>query len=456
MALNKKKLMGLLALLLDDEEEEEKPSPVPSGLIPSFLGKGIENPGNVPIGPYRPSDNPREGIVPIGPYRAQPNTGNPRDSMVPLINWQGSQEGWNNFLENWRRGGAAPQSPVAPGADRHPPMPPQNNFGMIPDFGMQNPFLGIDKSSPMPIPEGIEPYQPMGVDPSTLNELERRDYMQGLMGDRYTNVYGTPEIHGPGMRVAEPVGSDYAKRQDKDWGEGLFEASTRYRGQAPFLDDPQVKLEIFNAARAGGANPQSPTWHDDALERVVEKYGLATVQRVINEESAAARFHLEGDNAPWEVLDSSMRELKRISDGREGVDNGEGVANEDRGNPFLTAQGVVDPATGQRRVSTPVGQPIPQPNEEVGFMDREISDHGQKMRNVMDAYYGGADFGYETEWAEGLGVAQKDIDNFMAALNSGDIDAAMQSPTDFMLEEFERKWGWPLNVNSSSYRGNNG
>ena len=40
--------------------------------------------------------------------------------------------------------------------------------------------------------------------------------------------------------------------------------------------------------------------------------------------------------------------------------------------------------------------------------------------------------------------------------NSGDIDYAMQNPTDFVLEEFERKWGWPLNVNSSSYRGNNG
>ena len=326
MALNKKKLMGLLALLLDDEEEEEKPSPVPSGLIPSFLGEGIEHPGNVPIGPYRPSDNPREGIVPIGPYRAQPNTGNPRDSMVPLINWQGSQEGWNNFLENWRRGGAAPQAPVAPGADRHPPMPPQNNFGMIPDFGMQNPFLGIDKSSPMPIPEGIEPYQPM-------------QNQQTLGGEYIPNPF--PEEAGP-------------------------------------LSPKTMPGEIPN----------------------------------------------------YEPM---------------------GMANEDRGNPFLTAQGVVDPETGQRRVSTPVGQPIPQPNEEVGFMDREISDHGQKMRNVMDAYYGGADFGYETEWADGLGVAQKDIDNFMAALNSGDIDAAMQSPTDFMLEEFERKWGWPLNVNSSSY-----
>ena len=124
MALNKKKLMGLLALLdvLDlDDEEEKKPSPTPRGLIPSFLGEDIERPRMVPIGPARP----------------QPITGNPRDSMVPLINWQGSQEGWNNFLENWRRGGAAPQAPVAPGADRHPPMPPQNNFGMIPDFGMQ-------------------------------------------------------------------------------------------------------------------------------------------------------------------------------------------------------------------------------------------------------------------------------------------------------------------------------
>jgi hypothetical protein len=451
MALNKKKLMGLLAMLdLLEDEEDPQSTPMPGGILEAMEGR---------------------------------RSGNPRDDMVPLINWQGDAESWQRFLENWRRGGAAPQSPVAPGADRHPPMPPQNNFSQMP--GMPDPFggvdgqYGIDKSSPMPMPEGIEPfntipgvmddrlprnqmqtlegdlsmmrqidprgYEPMAVDPSTLNESERRDYMEGLMGDRYTNVYGTPEIHGPGMRVAEPVGSDYAKHRDKDWGEGLFEASTRHRGQAPFLDDPQVKIEIFNAARAGGANPQSPTWHDDALERVVEKYGLATVQRVINEESAAARFHMEGDNAPWEVLDSSMRELNRISDEREGV------ANEDRGNPLLTAQGVVDPETGQRRVSTPVGQPIPQPNEEVGFMDREISDHGQKMRNVMDAYYGGADFGYETEWAEGLGVAQKEIDNFMAALNSGDIDAAMQSPTDFMLEEFERKWGWPLNVNSSSY-----
>ena len=439
MALNRKKLMGLLSLLLEDDEDPQ-PTPMPGGILEAMEGR---------------------------------RSGNPRDDMIPLINWMGSQEGWKRFLENWRRGGDAPQAPVAPGADRHPPMPPQNNFGMMP--GMPDPFggvdgqYGIDKSSPMQDfsaripPMGMEAIDiaadpmtyasqgPVGgvVDPSTLNESERRDYMEGLMGDRYTNVYGTPEIHGPGMRVAEPVGSDYAKHRDKDWGEGLFESSTRHRGQAPFLDDPKVKLEIFNASRTS----------DDAIERVVEKYGLATVQRVINEESAAARFHLEGDNAPWSDIDSSMHELKRIRE--------EGVANEDRGNPFMETQGVVDPATGQRRVSTPVGQPIPQPNEEVGFMDREISDHGREMRNVMEAYYSGTDFGpwhqYESqpnsppEFALDMGLpfSQKNIDNFMAAFLSGDIDYAMKNPTDFVLEAFERKWGWPLDVSSTAYQNPN-
>lgn len=311
MALNKKKLMGLLAMLdLLEDEEDPQSTPMPGGILEAMEGR---------------------------------RSGNPRDDMVPLINWQGSQEGWNNFLENWRRGGDAPQAPVAPGADRHPPMPPQNNFSQMP--GMPDPFggvdgqYGMDESSPMPMPEGIEPFNTI---PGVMDDRLPRNQMQTLEGDLSM------------MRQIDP------------------------RGYDPM-----------------------------------------------------------------------------------------GIANEDRGNPFMETQGVVDPETGQRRVSTPEGQPIPQPNEEVGFMDREISDHGQEMRAIMEAYYSGTDFGpwhqYESqpnsppEFALDMGLpfSQKNIDNFMAAFLSGDIEHAMKNPTDFVLEEFERKWGWPLDVSSTAYQNPN-
>jgi hypothetical protein len=308
-------------------------------------------------------------------------------------------------------------------------MPPQNNFGMIPDFGMQNPFLGIDKSSPMPIPEGIEPYQPMqnqqleddisrdrqrGPDPFTHRMPQEFEGSRGFV-DTFNTLGGMPTYAG----LPDSTYLDYTDPINQSPASGGPGITGEFDNYAPDDMDPW--------------SPEDAAWWGDPEDQSIQQ-----IKGPVGRET---------DERYGRVTPEGIVPLR---------DTPGGVANEDRGNPFLTAQGVVDPATGQRRVSTPVGQPISQPNEEVGFMDREISDHGQKMRNVMDAYYGGADFGYETEWAEGLGVAQKDIDNFMAALNSGDIDYAMQNPTDFVLEEFERKWGWPLNVNSSSYRGDNG
>lgn len=362
MALNKKKLMGLLALLLDDEEEE-KPSPAPRGLIPSFLGEDIERPRMVPIGPARP----------------QPNTGNPRDSMVPLINWQGSQEGWNNFLENWRRGGAGPQAPVAPGADRHPPMP----FPGYDTWHLYN--------------KGNTP-----IGPSKSRLHQEFDESRGFV-DSFPTLGGLPPYSG----IPQDTYLDYT---EENKGPGIVGSFDNYEGNWPW-------------------SPEDAAWWGDPEDQSIQQ-----IKGPVGRET---------DERYGRVTPEGIVPLR---------DTPGGVANEDRGNPFLTAQGVVDPETGQRRVSTPVGQPIPQPNEEVGFMDREISDHGQKMRNVMEAYYGGADFGYEEFWPERLGVTESDIENFMGAMSSGDIDYAMQNPTDFVLEEFERKWGWPLEVNADYWQ----
>ena len=69
-----------------------------------------------------------------------------------------------------------------------------------------------------------------------------------------------------------------------------------------------------------------------------------------------------------------------------------------------------------------------------------------KMHDIQNAYFTGADFGYEEFWPQRLGVTNEMIDMFMAVPEEA-LQYAMDNPTDAVLEEFEEYYGFPLNVN---------
>jgi len=75
--------------------------------------------------------------------------------------------------------------------------------------------------------------------------------------------------------------------------------------------------------------------------------------------------------------------------------------------------------------------------------DRKFVD---TMHNIQNAYFTGADFGYEEGWPEQLGATQEQIDMFMAVPEEA-IRHAMENPTDAVLQQFEEYYGFPLNVN---------
>ena len=102
-------------------------------------------------------------------------------------------------------------------------------------------------------------------------------------------------------------------------------------------------------------------------------------------------------------------------------------------------RGTVDPNTGQNRLIQ--GGPT--------YPDQ--SDNFRKMQEIQEAYFSGADFGYEEGWPERLGVSEQMINMFMSPPEEA-IIFAFENPTDAVLEEFERKYGWPLNVNSPALR----
>ena len=75
--------------------------------------------------------------------------------------------------------------------------------------------------------------------------------------------------------------------------------------------------------------------------------------------------------------------------------------------------------------------------------DRKFVD---SMHSIQNAYFTGADFGYEEGWTDRLGVTQDQIDMFMAVPEEA-LQYAMDNPTDAVLEQFEEYYGFPPNVN---------
>ena len=129
-----------------------------------------------------------------------------------------------------------------------------------------------------------------------------------------------------------------------------------------------------------------------------------------------------------------------------------GAWQENMGFPHgITAQGAVDPATGQMRVVPPDTSVVAPPRmpTERETLDREVlgpaNERDRSFSKIHGAYYTGADFGYEEGWPERLGVPQEYIDVYMAVPDEAK-QYAHDNPTDAILQQFEEKYGFPLDV----------
>ena len=73
------------------------------------------------------------------------------------------------------------------------------------------------------------------------------------------------------------------------------------------------------------------------------------------------------------------------------------------------------------------------------------NERDSAFSKIHDAYYTGADFGYEQGWPERLGVPEEFIGLYMAVPDEAK-QYAHDNPTDAVLQQFEEKYGFPLDV----------
>ena len=101
-------------------------------------------------------------------------------------------------------------------------------------------------------------------------------------------------------------------------------------------------------------------------------------------------------------------------------------------------------AVGGASVVAPPRMPTEKETLDRGVLG-PVNERDRSFSKIHGAYYTGADFGYEQGWPERLGVPQEYIDVYMA-----DPDEAKQyahdNPTDAILQQFEEKYGFPLDV----------
>jgi hypothetical protein len=113
---------------------------------------------------------------------------------------------------------------------------------------------------------------------------------------------------------------------------------------------------------------------------------------------------------------------------------------DERGNWVDVLDGNREPIVGGKR--------IPTAQEQVkGVMD--LPDEKSKaFSRIHDSYSTGADFGYESGWPERLNVPEGYIELYMAVPEAAK-KYAYDNPTDSVLEQFEEKYGFPLDVSIS-------
>ena len=101
------------------------------------------------------------------------------------------------------------------------------------------------------------------------------------------------------------------------------------------------------------------------------------------------------------------------------------------------------------RLSGPSVVAPPRMPTEKEILDRgvmgPVNERDAAFSKIHGAYYTGADFGYEQGWPERLGVPQEYIDVYMAVPDEAK-QYAHDNPTDAILQQFEEKYGFPLDV----------
>jgi hypothetical protein len=88
---------------------------------------------------------------------------------------------------------------------------------------------------------------------------------------------------------------------------------------------------------------------------------------------------------------------------------------------------------------------MPTANETVRGVMGPANERDAAFSRIHDAYYTGADFGYEQGWPERLNVPSEYIDLYMAVPDEAK-QYARDNPTDAILQQFEEKYGFPLDV----------
>jgi hypothetical protein len=249
-----------------------------------------------------------------------------------------------------------------------------------------------------------------------------------------------------------------------EWGSGM-----------PFGDDPSA--QIPTGLDASGV----PQFTDPVGYR---GYGLdrASVVPPPNYQGSynpAGGWAEAGRLAPDNIAAANVAAMNQVTQPFGGMGAGDrlggagypGMGIENMGFPHgITAQGAVDPATGQMRVVPPgtsggygyedeqgnwidvtgasVVDPPRMPTERE-TLDREVmgpaNERDAAFSTIHDAYYTGADFGYEQGWPERLGVPQEYINLYMAVPDEAK-QYAHDNPTDAILQQFEEKYGFPLDV----------
>ena len=101
-------------------------------------------------------------------------------------------------------------------------------------------------------------------------------------------------------------------------------------------------------------------------------------------------------------------------------------------------------AVGGASVVAPPRMPTEKETLDRGVLG-PVNERDRSFSKIHGAYYTGADFGYEQGWPERLGVPQEYIDVYMAVPDEAK-QYAHDNPTDAILQQFEEKYGFPLDV----------
>ena len=94
-------------------------------------------------------------------------------------------------------------------------------------------------------------------------------------------------------RQPDPIGLPVTDRRDIE---------TQYRGQAPHLNNPMVRQIIVSNA-SSEAN----------IDKLIQVFGIATVERVLREDVMSGEFHTEQDTREFSTDDANIEALDELS-----------------------------------------------------------------------------------------------------------------------------------------------